>query len=304
MMPCTESGSAAPGRAEHPRVLLRVERVAARLLDEPGLHVGGEHGTVEQRAEQPRRLLVGERRERDRLRVQPSPAPRRPPFEQLGPRGAEHEQRDVARPVDQVVDEVERAVVGPVQVLEHEDERVDSAIASNSAPGAERVFATPRAPPSTPTSGRGGREPVAVAPIGSSSRADAASPRSPRACPTRAPRRAPEPPPRRPRRRRRRRRARGPAARGELSSGSLSWKQLPDEPALPDARDADERDELHRAAARTLERVGQQPQLEVAADERRSVVRHVDAEARARRDSLPGGDRIGLAFRRDRSASS
>ena len=36
---------------------------------------------------------------------------------------ADDEERDVAEPVDEVVDEVEQAVVGPVEVLEHEHGR-------------------------------------------------------------------------------------------------------------------------------------------------------------------------------------
>ena len=68
-------------------------------------------------------VLVGERRKRDRQRVRLAAAPVGPPREQLGPGGADDEQRHAGRPVDQVVDEVEQVVVRPVQVLEHQHER-------------------------------------------------------------------------------------------------------------------------------------------------------------------------------------
>jgi len=61
-------------------------------------------------------------------------------------------------------------------------------------------------------------------------------------------------------------------------------EQLPDEPALADPRRTDERDELSRAlAVGALERVAQQPKLDVAADERRApVLADVGSEAGAR----------------------
>ena len=50
-------------------------------------------------------------------------APAGASLEQLRPRGAEHEQLDVGGPGEQVFDEVEQRVVGPVKVLEHEHRR-------------------------------------------------------------------------------------------------------------------------------------------------------------------------------------
>ena len=69
-------------------------------------------------------------------------APPRPPLEQLRTRSPDDEQRRVVHPVDEVVDEVEQVVVGPVQVLEDEHEgpalgeRLEEA-----APGRERLVA-------------------------------------------------------------------------------------------------------------------------------------------------------------------
>ncbi len=80
--------------------------------------------------------------ERQRQRVALAPAPARPPVEQLGPRGRDHEERHVLDPVGELVDEVEQIVVGPVEVFEHEHrraplgERLDEA-----APGGEALVA-------------------------------------------------------------------------------------------------------------------------------------------------------------------
>ena len=51
-------------------------------------------------------------------------APVRPLVEELGTREDEHEERARLRPLEQVLDEVEQARVGPLHVLEHEDGRV------------------------------------------------------------------------------------------------------------------------------------------------------------------------------------
>ena len=64
-----------------------------------------------------------ERRERHDPCRQGVHAPARPPLEELRPRGAENEEWDVSGPRDEVLDEVEHGVVGPVQILEHEHGR-------------------------------------------------------------------------------------------------------------------------------------------------------------------------------------
>ena len=84
--------------------------------------VGGENGALEECVHEPRGVVVGERRERDRRRVRFPAAPADAAGEELGPRRADDEERDPGRPVDEVVDEVEQAVVRPVQILEHEHE--------------------------------------------------------------------------------------------------------------------------------------------------------------------------------------
>ena len=66
--------------------------------------------------------------------------PSRAPLEQLRPGGADDEQRHVARPVDEVVDEVEQAVVRPMEILEDEDEwALVGERLEEAPPGSERL---------------------------------------------------------------------------------------------------------------------------------------------------------------------
>ena len=95
--------------------LLGVERVAARALEQRLLDVGGKQRAVEQVPDQRGGLLVGQRRERERRGVELAAAPVRAALEQLGPRRGDDEQRDVGHPVDELVDEVEQALVRPVE---------------------------------------------------------------------------------------------------------------------------------------------------------------------------------------------
>ena len=67
--------------------------------------------------------IVGERLEGEadeRPRARP---PARPALDQLGPSERDDRQRHARAPVEHVVDEVEQAGVGPVEVLEQEDDR-------------------------------------------------------------------------------------------------------------------------------------------------------------------------------------
>ena len=136
MIPCTLSGSAessiAPRSRRSARVLLRVERVAARAGEHRRLRLGGQHRPLEQRVDELRRLLVRERRERDRRRVRLPAAPARPRVSSSGRAVRDDEDRDAAGPVDEVVDEVEQAVVGPLEVLETSTSGRWSASASRS----------------------------------------------------------------------------------------------------------------------------------------------------------------------------
>ena len=88
-----------------------------------------------------RRLVVGERRERDGRRVHLAASPPSAAGDELGAGGAEDEQRHPACPLGQVVDEVEQSLVGEVQVLEDRDQRARlGERLEEAAPGGERLL--------------------------------------------------------------------------------------------------------------------------------------------------------------------
>ena len=87
-------------------------------------------------------VLVGERRKRQRDRVRLASTPAGTSHEQLRPGAAEDEQRHPGRPVDEAVDELEQAVVGPVQVLEDEHGGALFAQCLEEAPPGGERFAT------------------------------------------------------------------------------------------------------------------------------------------------------------------
>ena len=111
-------------RLEHSRELLGVQRVPACALEQRLVRVGLERRPRQEHANELRRLVVAERRQRQRERMRLPAAPARATREQLGARGPDDEQWHAAGPVDEVVDEVEQTVVGEVQVFEDEHERV------------------------------------------------------------------------------------------------------------------------------------------------------------------------------------
>ena len=130
---------------EHPHSLDRVERDALGPLEDLGAELGRQAGNGA--LEQPLELRRGERLEVERGEAALRRAPRRPPLDELGPGGREDEDRPVARPVEQVLDEVEQGVIGPVKILEEQDRRrrVGEAL-EEDAPRAEQVLLVARAP--------------------------------------------------------------------------------------------------------------------------------------------------------------
>ena len=122
--------SAAPGAVEdplvceHPHEFLGEERVPAASLDQHRLGLAGQHDPVEQPADQPGGFPVGEWRQHDLRGVRDPPAPIRAAVEQLGARRAQQHDRRAPRTADELVDEVEERGVGPVEILEDQDERV------------------------------------------------------------------------------------------------------------------------------------------------------------------------------------
>jgi hypothetical protein len=148
----------ARARLQHPHELLGVERVAGGALDEDLLGVGVEQWTLEQRQDETGGGVVVERDERDGCRVPLAAAPAGPAFEQLGPGRTDDEQRHAIDPIDEPVDEVEQAVVRPVEVLDDEHHRTalghrleKRRHAANASP---RTSLLPTSTRPSPTSGR------------------------------------------------------------------------------------------------------------------------------------------------------
>jgi hypothetical protein len=109
------------------------------------LRLGRQRRLVENAVDDLRRLLVAQGRERDRRGVELPAAPCLPTVEQLGAGSRKNENRNAGRPVDEVVDEVEQTVVGPVHVLEHDDERPLLGHALEVAAPGRRALAAPAA---------------------------------------------------------------------------------------------------------------------------------------------------------------
>ena len=98
------------------------------------------------------RIVARQRGERDGGECMGLPtAPTRTALEQLRPGRGEDEERDTGHPIDDVVDEVEQVVVGPVEVFEDEHER--STVGERleeASPGGERL-ARARSPAGCPS---------------------------------------------------------------------------------------------------------------------------------------------------------
>ena len=109
---------------EHLEHLLDEQRVPLRRLEDPCAGVLGELGLAEEVAHQELAFASGERLEEHRGRVHLAAAPCRPRVEELGSGEADEQDRRVARPVRDVVDEVEEGRLGPVHVVEDDDERL------------------------------------------------------------------------------------------------------------------------------------------------------------------------------------
>ena len=157
MIPCTVSGTSTSVRSSRQEPPSRRKRPRSRSMrmyssaksgiavgtpQERLLHLRGQNRLREVLRDQTRGVVVRERRERQSHGVRLAAAPPRAPHEQLRPRAAEDEQRHSGGAVDETVDEVEEPVVGPVQVLEHEDGRALLAERLEEAPpGGERLAA-------------------------------------------------------------------------------------------------------------------------------------------------------------------
>ena len=111
-----------------------VDQHAHQLLDEIRVAFGTAREQVaqcrrhrrqpkQQRVDQLAAAAPGQRRQVDALVVRLAAAPKRPPFVERRPGGAHQQQRQPGTALGDVVDEVERAFVGPVQIVEQEHDR-------------------------------------------------------------------------------------------------------------------------------------------------------------------------------------
>ena len=250
-------------------------------------------------------LIARERRKRERQRVRLATSPGGAACEELRAGRADDEQRYARRPVDEMVDEVEEAFVGPVEVLEDEDERalVGDPLEQAAPCGKRLVLAL--TPPGDVLDPRQRAE-MAEGPfdvVARQSRRDDRPELSlglvlrvrledagvrlhhlaqrPETDPLAV----------------RQRSALAPV--DELGVVLDGLEQLVDEAALADPRLTDERHQLDLAgASRPLERVEQRVELAAPADERRPhAARDVHADACPCLHRLPGLDRLRLALR-------
>ena len=104
---------------QHPNRLDGVQRHAVRAFEDES------HGGIRQARNEAVEALghhfVTERLEREGDRVAASGSPVRPPIEQVRARERHDEDRMGTAPLEHVVDEVEKARIGPLEVLEEED---------------------------------------------------------------------------------------------------------------------------------------------------------------------------------------
>ena len=235
--------------------------------------------------------------QRERRGVELAAAPVRPALEQLRARRRDDEQRHVGHPLDELVEEVEERLVGPVDVLDDQDERTLLGERLEEAPpGGERLVAAVAADLLLAAEAEerqqvrldaglvaGPGERVLDRPadlrcdVGRCVLLDDARLRLHDLA---------------------ERPQRDPVSVGETATlapgdelrvGVDDALELEDEPALADAGDADERQELRRAlVARAVEGVADDRELALAADELRArLVRYVDAEAGVRLGRRP-----------------
>ena len=108
---------------EHGEHLLEEERVSRRGGGDACASLGCKLRPGRDVRDELGRLFLGERLEQDRRRVELAAGPARPAVEELRAGEADDQDRCVAYPVGEVLDEVEQRRLGPVHVLEREDER-------------------------------------------------------------------------------------------------------------------------------------------------------------------------------------
>jgi hypothetical protein len=108
---------------EHRDHLLDEEGVAAARLANPRPHVALESDLADEVPDQGLGFVLRERLEEDRGRVALASSPRLVQLQQLRPRHAEEQDGGVSRPLRHVLDQLEQVGLGPVQVVEDDDQR-------------------------------------------------------------------------------------------------------------------------------------------------------------------------------------
>src|SRR5581483_2740669 len=98
--------------------LLDEEGVALRLLEQGGARMRAQAVAVEQRVEQLLALGRLQRLELDRRRAHPPATPPRAHVEELRPGETDDQERRLAHPGRQVLDQLQQRLLGPVDVLE------------------------------------------------------------------------------------------------------------------------------------------------------------------------------------------
>ena len=295
---------------QRPGVFLGIERIAVGTREDARPKLRGEHASLEVSGEKAPDVVVSKWADRDRGGIALAAGPARSSIQELGPRSRDDQDRHTRRPVGEVVDEVEQPVVRPLEILEDEHERPPLRDRlEQPPPRRERLARTSggcrvgRAEPHERACGS--HDPVPLRLVGHEpvnpchelagrclrvvalqdpelGLDDLAERPVADALPVRQ--RPPLPP------------------CNQLLVCVDDLEELGDQAALADARNADERHELGgQLGAAAFEGVREEPALSLTSDQRGSG-RDVDveAEARARCDNLPDGDREGLALCVDR----
>lgn len=107
---------------QHRNRLLREQRVALGGVDDP--RTRGVVDASDQVLHEPLGFLGRQGLQRDRGRVELPAAPVRPEVQQIRPRHADHQDRRVPAPVGDLIHEVEQAGLSPLQVVQHDDQRL------------------------------------------------------------------------------------------------------------------------------------------------------------------------------------
>ncbi len=109
---------------EHPHRLLHEEGVALGLVEQACAHLPRHPVFFEQRICKCLAVFAPERFELDRGRAYSPASPPRPHVEQFRARKAEDQERTLAHPLREMVDQLEQGLLGPVDVLEDHDQRL------------------------------------------------------------------------------------------------------------------------------------------------------------------------------------